>query len=179
MEKEIKKIEIDVKDDRYFQAVALLVDNPRFLKTATKLRAEFLLGELNRKIKDDKNYWIKSRQKAEELTKQFGFPNQFTNIIYDAIVDWKVSEKSVVMLRQINWSEEYRIAKNYKNTLLANYFSQKPFETKEITNFRQERDLCWKYIPRKYGFKKIAKETGINFETVKSAIKSYKKRINY
>lgn len=180
METEIKPIKLEITDDRYFQAVAILVDNPRFLKVVSRVREKFIDGESLSQFGMDEVPRMENARMAEKIVNYFDFPNSFSFPIYTAIVYGEIADYCLVVLKKIDWNLENQIYKKYKKgSLCGDYFHQKPFQYKTITNFRQERVLFWKYIPYKYGYKNIAKETGINYETVKSAIKTYRKRISY
>lgn len=179
METEIKKIELDITDDRYFQAVAILVDNLRFLKLVSELKSNFMSGEISSQWYGDEGVKFKNIEISNKLTQKFGFPNYFNGVIYSAVTLGKVNDKDVSEMGKIDWLLEYKIAQKYKGTLLAGYLKQKPFETKKISNFRQAREWYWEYLPYEFGYLKMAKGDESLKETIRSAIRAYRARINY
>lgn len=182
METDIKMIEIeDGIEEKYYQAIARLVDNPRFLTKINSLRGLLLTNLILRKDRKYDEYRIRDEPpvEIESLLIGFKYPQEFGYAIWRGIINKKITNDDIGDISSIDWGLEKKLSGRLKGSALKEYLSVVPFEKKIYRSFRRERKFYWLNKLENMGYLKIAKRYDSNKSSVQKDIERYKLKITF
>lgn len=168
-------IDVNVKNNKVFQDLVLLVDRDDFLSDC-KLLKTFLGIKLLAGSDKLEGYGNASQEiylRISELREKYKYPQELENAINAAILNNQITEIDIIRYKPFKY-ERSKVIRNYLHPIL----SLRPEPT-----IRRDRELYW--LNKNMGYSRIKNSREYkkythnedNLSTIQSAINSYKRKL--